>query len=132
MLRPSTALRPLFLVLLVTLATLFAGAQSHARAHRAQSSTHAAATQPAAENPSTAKAAQPQSLLPETFAGWELTGTPLESTNPLAADAGDEAPLREFGFTRYETANYTRDDGTLTVKAMEFGDATGAYGTFTL
>ena len=28
------------------------------------------------------------------------------------ADAGDAAPLQEFGFTRYETANYTRDDGS--------------------
>ena len=54
-----------------------------------------------------------------------------QSTQASAADPGDAAPLQEYGFTRYESARYSRDDGDLTVKAMEFGDATGAYGAFT-
>ncbi len=73
----------------------------------------------------------PGNLLPKTFAGWQLSGTPQESTNSQVADEGDAAVLNEYGFTRYEQANYTRDRDTLTVKAMEFGDATGAYGSFT-
>jgi hypothetical protein len=60
-----------------------------------------------------------------------LTGTPKQSAQPSVADPGDAVPLQEYGFTRYESAGYTRDDGELTVKAMEFGDATGAYGAFT-
>ncbi len=136
MLRPSSAPRPLFLVLLVTVllvtfVTLFVGAQSHTPTHPRQSSAQTAATHTAAETSSASKNAQPQPVLPTIFAGWELTGTPLESSNRLAADAGDAGPLEEFGFTRYELAHYTRDADTLTVKAMEFGDATGAYGAFT-
>jgi len=39
--------------------------------------------------------------------------------------------LREYGFSRFELANYTRGESKLTVKAMEFDDATGAFGDFT-
>lgn len=87
----------------------------------ARKNTHPAAAQSAASRP----------LLPETFAGWQLTGAPQESSNPQVADNGDAAALQEYGFTRYESASYTRDADALTVKAIEFGDATGAFGAFT-
>lgn len=70
-------------------------------------------------------------LLPAIFAGWQLTGTPQESTSSETADSAAAAVLREYGLTRYEAANYQRDHDTLAVKAMEFGDATGAFGAFT-
>ncbi len=108
--RPSFVVRPLVTLLFAStfLLPTFANSTS-------------AATQPAASRP----------LLPETFAGWQLTGAPRESTNPQAADNGDAAALQEYGFTRYESAGYTRDADALTVKAIEFGDATGAFGAFT-
>lgn len=128
--RLSSVSRPLSLALLATVATLYTGAQSHTT-HQAQSATHAAGMRPAQTSSSSGKVSQPQPLLPKIFAGWELAGTPLESNNRLAADAGNAGPLQEYGFKRYELAHYTRDGSKLTVKAMEFGDATGAYGAFT-
>ena len=132
MLRHSCASRPLFVFLIVTLTIFSAGAQSSAGSQPAKSAASAVAAQSSSANPSGAAVANtPQPLLPETFDGWQITGTPPQSANPSDADASDAVPLQEYGFKRYETANYTRDDGTLAVKAMEFEDATGAYGAFT-
>jgi hypothetical protein len=39
--------------------------------------------------------------------------------------------LKEYGFTDFEVANYTRPDRKLTIKAARFQDATGAYGALT-
>ncbi|MHB1935124.1 MAG: DUF6599 family protein [Acidobacteriaceae bacterium] len=127
MLRPSSAPRPLFSLLIVTLTTLSLSAQARPASNSAKPTPPATNTSMQPEDPPSA--AQP--LLPETFAGWQLTGTPEQSTQASVADAGDAVPLAEYGFTRYEAARYTRDDGTLAVKAMEFGDATGAFGAFT-
>jgi hypothetical protein len=127
MLRPSSAPRPLFLLLIVTWTTLSLGAQSHPALPPAKSTPPPTKTASPAEN----KPAATPPLLPETFAGWQLTGAPQQSTQASAADAGDAAPLREYGFLRYEAAKYTRDDGSLTLKAMDFGDVTGSYGAFT-
>jgi hypothetical protein len=127
MLQPSSAPRPLFLLLIVTLTTLPLGAQPRPTIHSAKSTASRTKTTSQTENPPAA----PQPLLPETFAGWQLSGTPQQSTLAAEADAGDAVPLTEYGFTRYESANYIRDDGSLTLKAMDFGDATGAYGAFT-
>jgi hypothetical protein len=70
-------------------------------------------------------------VLPEVFAGWQMTGSPQISTDPKAADDGDAGVLQEYGFQRYLSATYTRNDGTLDIKAIQFADATGAYGAFT-
>lgn len=73
----------------------------------------------------------PGPLLPTIFAGWQLTGTPQNSTDPQAADKSTADALKEFGFSRYEAATYARGDDSLAVKAVQFQDATGAYGAFT-
>ena len=127
MLRTLSVPRPFFSLLIVTLTTLSLHAQSRPATHPAKPTASASKTGPQTEIAPPA----PQALLPETFAGWQITGTPDQSTQASAADPGDAAPLQEYGFTRYESARYSRDDGDLTVKAMEFGDATGAYGAFT-
>ncbi|HET9101583.1 MAG TPA: DUF6599 family protein [Acidobacteriaceae bacterium] len=113
------------LILALTAASLHA--QSHPASHPARQTASASKTGSQTESASSA----PQSLLPKTFAGWQITGTPDESTQASTADPGDAVPLQEYGFARYESARYTRDDGEVTVKAMEFADATGAYGAFT-
>ena len=77
-------------------------------------------------------AAAAQELLPKSFAGWTQTGDVKTVTQPGQADAAYPAVLNEYGFTEAETATYSRPDGrTLTVKAAQFKDATGAYGAFT-
>lgn len=118
MLRPSFIVRPLVALLFASVVAIptFARSNVIAKADNSLAMPHAAAS---------------TSLLPEIFAGWQLTGTAQESTDPQAADPGDAVALKEYGFTRYEAASYTRDQDTLTLKALEFGDATGAYGAFT-
>jgi len=76
-----------------------------------------------------ARATQP--ILPRQFAGWQTT-TIRKSTDPLIGDPVNAALLKEYGFTDFESAAYTRDDGRkLTIKAARFADASGAYGAFT-
>ena len=127
MLRTLSSPRPFFSLLIVILTTLSLHAQSRPANHPV--------TQTAAPSKTTSQTEDitptPQALLPATFAGWQITRMPDQSTQASASDPGDAVPLQEYGFTRYESARYSRDDGALTVKAMQFGDATGAFGAFT-
>jgi hypothetical protein len=71
-------------------------------------------------------------ILPQAFAGWQISPVHPTSNDPAAADPVNAALLTEYGFTDFESANYSRDDGRkLTLKAARFQDATGAYGAFT-
>jgi uncharacterized protein YneF (UPF0154 family) len=71
-------------------------------------------------------------ILPQQFAGWQLSGPAQSSTDPSAADPVNAALLKEYGFTDFASGAYTRDDGRkLSVKAARFADASGAYGAFT-
>lgn len=78
-----------------------------------------------------AVAQQRPSFLPQSFAGWEMTGSTQAGRDPSAVDQAHPAVLKEYGFTDYEVANYARPDRKLTIKAARFQDATGAYGAFT-
>jgi hypothetical protein len=72
------------------------------------------------------------SVLPAEFAGWQRKGEVTRSDDPAAADGTNAPVLKEYGFERLETADYTREDGrNLKVKAAVFDDASGAYGAFT-
>lgn len=126
--RPSLAVRPLTTLLFAVLIVFPAAGSTGpvAKSHKTAPTTKVVAPQAATPQPETSPA-----LLPEIFAGWELTDKPLQSDHPEAADDGNAPVLREYGFTRYEAATYTRNHGTMTVKAIEFADATGAYGSFT-
>ena len=80
----------------------------------------------------TAMSAGAQKILPKSFGGWIQTGNPATVSQAQQFDTAHAPVLNEYGFTTGETATYTRPDGrTLTVKAAEFKDATGAYGAFT-
>ena len=71
-------------------------------------------------------------LLPDSFGGWTIQASPQISKDPSAADPTGADLLKEYGFTDFEGATYTRDDGRkLTIRAARFADATGAYGSFT-
>jgi hypothetical protein len=80
-----------------------------------------------------AYAATPQAkpFLPNQFAGWQISGSPRISDDAAAADSAYAAVLKEYGFREVESANYTRPDRKLSIKAARFNDATGAYGAFT-
>jgi len=71
-------------------------------------------------------------VLPQQFAGWQVSGAIKSSVDPAVADPVNATVLKEYGFSGFESATYTRDDGRqLAVKAIRFADASGAYGAFT-
>jgi hypothetical protein len=71
-------------------------------------------------------------LLPQEFGGWQLSGSVRNSPDPAKADPVNAGVLKEYGFSDFQSATYTRDDGrTLSLKAARFADASGAYGAFT-
>jgi hypothetical protein len=78
------------------------------------------------------EAAPSSAVLPKQFAGWEIAGSSRTSNDAATADPVNAAVLKEYGFTSFESATYTRDDGRkVTLKAARFGDASGAYGAYT-
>ena len=71
-------------------------------------------------------------VLPKEFGGWQQSGVARTSKDPSAADPLNADVLKEYGFTDFATATYTREDGRkLTIKVASFADATGAYGAYT-
>ena len=69
-------------------------------------------------------------LLPESFAGWEVEGELKKLADPAAADGANAGALKEYGFSDGVTGNYQRGAATVTLKAMRFDDASGAYGAY--
>jgi uncharacterized protein DUF6599 len=75
---------------------------------------------------------QAANLLPQQFAGWQMRGSADPSRDPAAADPTNAAVLKEYRFTDFSAATYTRDDGrTLKIRAARFADASGAFGAYT-
>lgn len=69
-------------------------------------------------------------ILPKSFAGWSHSEAD-QSAAAAKADAANPTVIAEFGFQRFESATYRRDDNRMAVKAIRFADASGAYGAFT-
>jgi len=80
---------------------------------------------------SAAAAQEGSGLLPAQFAGWQKVLPSQVSREAAAAEPVHAAVLREFGFTDFEAATYTRGERQLEVRAARFADTTGAYGAFT-
>lgn len=78
-----------------------------------------------------AQTATQTQLLPDRFAGWVATGVPTTGTSAVQADQGNADALNEFGLKDFAEGTYRRANGKLTVRAMRFADATGAYGAYT-
>ncbi len=75
---------------------------------------------------------QRPAILPQTFAGWQMSGTAATSSDPAKADPTNAAILKEYGFSDVESATYTADDGrTLKIRSARFEDASGAFGAYT-
>lgn len=68
--------------------------------------------------------------LPDVLDGWIEAGKPTRFNDAQAADPANAAALKEYGFTQGIEANYKRDGETLTLRALRFGDVTGAYGAY--
>jgi hypothetical protein len=79
----------------------------------------------------TAQAAQKPQFLPAQFAGWQKSTVLASGQDAAGADPANAALLKEYGFSDFEQAVYTRPDRRMTVKAARFADASGAYGAFT-
>ncbi len=71
-----------------------------------------------------------KSMLPEDFAGWTAASAPIKISGATQADAAIAAALDEYEFTGAELAVYKRGGETLTVRALRFRDASGAYGAY--
>lgn len=70
-------------------------------------------------------------LLPKRFGGWDKVLPSKTSQQPDLADPVNGVVLKEYGFKDFESATYTRPGRQMTVKAIQFADASGAYGAFT-
>jgi hypothetical protein len=71
-------------------------------------------------------------LLPTGFNGWEINRQNIKTgSDPVAADPADFAVLKEYGFSDFENATYTRNGRSMQVKAARFNDASGAFGAYT-
>jgi hypothetical protein len=72
----------------------------------------------------------PKALLPDSFAGWIAAGPLKQITDPAQADSANVAALKEYDFTDGALATYKRSGETLSLRALRFHDASGAYGAY--
>jgi hypothetical protein len=72
----------------------------------------------------------PKALLPDAFAGWVAAGAPKMITDAAQADSANAAALKEYDFSDAALAEYKRSGETLSLHALRFKDASGAYGAY--
>ena len=72
----------------------------------------------------------PSSLLPNALDGWVATSAPKGLSDAADADPTNAAALKEYDYSGGASVTYKRDDETLTVRALRFQDASGAYGAY--
>jgi hypothetical protein len=94
----------------------------------------AQAAQPTAEERKSATAItlppSPKALLPDAFDGWETAEPSKTMTDAAQADPANAVALKEYGFNAAVEASYKREGQTLSVRALRFDDASGAYGAY--
>lgn len=92
-----------------------------------------AESQSAPAKPVDVKLASPAAtpaLLPDSFAGWVAT-TPLKTVNDAAqADSTNAEALKDYDFTDAVFEDYKRGSETLSLRALRFHDASGAFGAY--
>ncbi|HEV2487666.1 MAG TPA: DUF6599 family protein [Terracidiphilus sp.] len=72
----------------------------------------------------------PRALLPDALDGWVETEPPKALADPALADAANAAALKEYDYTGGAQVTYKREGETLSVRALRFQDASGAYGAY--
>lgn len=72
-----------------------------------------------------------QALLPRKFSGWTQQAAAKTEEAPADFDAANSDVLAEYGLKDSAENTYRRGDSRITVRAMRFADATGAFGAFT-
>ena len=72
----------------------------------------------------------PAAMLPDSFAGWVADGAPKGVGDAALVDGANAAALKEYGFLGAAVVTYKREGETLSVKAIRFLDASGAYGAY--
>jgi hypothetical protein len=72
----------------------------------------------------------PLAVLPDSFAGWVATSKPRAITDPGQADPANKEALKEYDFTDAVQGDYKRDGEALSIHALRFHDASGAYGAY--
>lgn len=115
---------------LVCVAGLAAGQGAPAAKSAAQNAAPANAAQGKTAPTAVELPPSPEALLPQVFDGWTASGAIQPLTDPAQADATNAAALKEYGFTFGAQATYKREGDTLTMRALRFGDASGAYGAY--
>jgi hypothetical protein len=73
----------------------------------------------------------PKALLQDSFAGWVAAQPAKKFADPAQADPANTAVLKEYDFTDAALADYKRSGETLSLRALRFHDASGAYGAYT-
>jgi len=72
----------------------------------------------------------PETLLPDAFDGWVTAEPSKVVTDASQADPANAAALEEYGFNAAVLANYKREGDTVSLRALRFGDVSGAYGAY--
>jgi hypothetical protein len=72
----------------------------------------------------------PAALLPESFAGWRSIDSPKAVTDAAQADPAAAEALKEYDFTDAMIGDYKRGSETVSLRALRFHDASGAYGAY--
>jgi hypothetical protein len=72
-----------------------------------------------------------KTLLPDDFDGWVTTSPSQVVTDAAQLEPANAAALKEYGFDAAVLANYKREGDTLSMRALRFDDASGAYGAYT-
>jgi hypothetical protein len=115
---------------LISIAVLSLAAASVGAAQPSKQAAKPGVVKPGVAKPAPAAAHVDAPLLPSSFAGWEASGEAAKLGDPAQADAANAAALKEYGFTEGLTQVYQRGGETLTLKALRFEDASGAYGAY--
>jgi hypothetical protein len=109
---------------------LLAGGSLSAAGQAAPAKSGQQSATPVTKLPTITLPPSPKALLPDAFDGWVADGSVQGLTDPSLADASNAAALKEYGFTFGALAHYKRDSDLLTLRALRFNDATGAYGAY--
>jgi hypothetical protein len=72
----------------------------------------------------------PKALLPDAFAGWVSADKPKTFTDASQGDSTNAEALKEYDFTDGAVADYKRSGEMLSLRALRFHDASGAFGAY--